>query len=237
MAETRQKAALIIVKLRVYEKKNCRSLFPSSHLSSNLPRDRPLFTMEPGQIVLQQRDSCCAFAFVFAREKGNDSFFFLFFPLKPGRVNNEQSPSLLGRPKRISEYFQTFVLIALTEQMPSYCVSLSLSVPLKRNVTLLRRCNTILAYFCFLSLRKDTYFVINQRIREIQKNKEEGNYPWRDFNNLCHAGGTDNNKEKRCRGSLDGRIVRASKRRSSFSYRASVSPPRPITPLICVQWR
>lgn len=101
-------------------------------------------------------------------------FFFLFFPLKPGRVNNEQSPSLLGRPKRISEYFQTFVLIALTEQMPSYCISLSLSVPLKRNVTLLRRCNTILAYFCFLSLRKDTYFVINQRIREIQKNKEEG---------------------------------------------------------------
>lgn len=169
MAETRQKAALIIVKLRVYEKKNCRSLFPSSHLSSNLPRDRPLFTMEPGQIVLQQRGSCCAFAFVFAREKGNDSFFFPFLPFKARPRKQRAVSSLLGRPKRISEYFQTFVLIALTEQMPSYCISLSLSVPLKRNVTLLRRCNTILAYFCFLSLRKDTYFVINRRIREIQE--------------------------------------------------------------------
>lgn len=103
---------------------------------------------------------------------------FLFFPFLPfkARPRKQRSvPSLLeAGPKRISEYFQTFVLIALTEQMPSYCVSLSLSVPLKRNVTLLRRCNTILAYFCFLSLRKDTYFVINRRIREIQKNKEEG---------------------------------------------------------------
>lgn len=175
MAETRQKAALIIVKLRVYEKKNCRSLFPSSHLSSNLPRDRPLFTMEPGQIVLQQRGSCCAFAFVFAREKGNDSFFFLFFPLKPGRVNNEQSPPSWAAQSGFRNIFKrSFLLLSRNRCRVIVSLSLSLSVPLKRNVTLLRRCNTILAYFCFLSLRKDTYFVINQRIREIQKNKEEG---------------------------------------------------------------
>lgn len=166
---------------------------------------------------------------------------FLFFPFLPfkARPRKQRAVSLPPGPPKAD-----FGIFSNVRSYCSHgtdaellCLSLSLSVPLKRNVTLLRRCNTILAYFCFLSLRKDTYFVINQRIREIQKNKEEGNYPWRDFNNLCHAGGTDNNKEKRCRGSLDGRIVRASKRRSSFSYRASVSPPRPITPLICVQWR
>lgn len=128
VAETRQKAALIIVKLRVYEKKNCRSLFPSSHLSSNLPRDRPLFTMEPGQIVLQQRGSCCAFAFVFAREKGNDSFFFLFFPLKPGRVNNEQSPpsSRLAQSGFRNIFKRSFLL--LSRNRCRVIVSLSLSL-------------------------------------------------------------------------------------------------------------
>lgn len=100
-------------------------------------------------------------------------FFFLFFPLKPGRVNNEQSPPFWAAQSGFRNIFKRSFLL-LSRNRCRVIVSLSLSVPLKRNVTLLRRCNTILAYFCFLSLRKDTYFVINRRIREIQKNKEEG---------------------------------------------------------------
>lgn len=63
-------------------------------------------------------------------------FFFPFLPFKARPRKQRAVPSLLeAGPKRISEYFQTFVLIALTEQMPSYCVSLSLS-PYPWNVTL-----------------------------------------------------------------------------------------------------
>lgn len=147
------------------------ALISSNHLRTFdvHPRDRPLFTIASANCFTTPWLMLRVCLRVCSGKRKRFLFFFPFlffsslFPLKPGHVNNASEFFLeAGRPKRISEYFQTFVLIALTNRCQQrYCIS-----PYPWNVTLRSVDVTRYTRIFVFTFRKDTYFVINSNGRK-----------------------------------------------------------------------
>lgn len=149
------------------------ALISSNHLRTFdvHPRDRPLFTIASAncfttpwlmlrvclRVCSGKRKRFLFFSFPFL-------LFSLPFKARPRKQREWVLPFFLeaGRPKRISEYFQTFVLIALTNRCQQrYCIS-----PYPWNVTLRSVDVTRYTRIFVFTFRKDTYFVINSNGRK-----------------------------------------------------------------------